>query len=149
MNAVQTESMLRDYAALQERLCEALFDRYPVDDATLLTDLPKRGSLPLGDELWEFERHGTGVCFTRVPTNEIVDVHADPVAHPGGIDAWRLVQYLESKGIETVNYGATKFDATKEKSLDEMLQRLCSGGVLVVADPKRRIYSVHRSQRRQ
>jgi hypothetical protein len=146
MKAISADPMLRDYVSLQKRLCEALFGRYPIEDVMLLTDLPKWGSLHVGDELWEFKRHGTGVCFIRVPTNEVVDAHTGPVAHPDWVDAWRLVQYLESKGIETVNYGAKNFDATKEESLDEMLQRLCNDGVLVVADPKRRIYSVHRPQ---
>lgn len=142
--SMEAKQMLREYAAVQERLCGALFDQYPIDDAGLLTDLPKHGTLPVEDDLWEFQRHGTGVCFSRVSSEEVVDAHAEPVAYPAGIDAWRLVQNLESKGIEVLKHGPAEFDATKEKSLEEMLQCLCSEGVLVVADQKRRIYSLPR-----
>ena len=135
--------LLREYAILQERQCEALFEQYPVDDVHLLTDLPKQGQLALGDELWEFQRHGSGVCFTHVSTNAIVDAHACPVAHPAGIDAWRLIQYAESKSIETLTHGSTEFAVTSEKPLERMLEQLSREGLLDVADPKRRIYSVH------
>lgn len=139
MPAIQ---LLREYAALQERLCDALFDQYPVDDANLLTDLPAQGTLPVGDDFWEFQRHGSGVCFTQPSTGQTVDAHADPVAQTKGIDAWRLVQYLESKGIEELVEDGVDFDATSERSLQEMLEKLHRKGSLVLANQQRRIYSI-------
>lgn len=138
----QAETVLRDYVALQERLCKALFDRFPVKDTALLTDLPRRGLLPLGDTLWEFNRHGTGICFSCVSASEIVDAHAEPVAHPRGIDAWRLIHYLESRGIEALTHGGAEFDATREKSVEEMLRQLFGEDLLTVSDFDRRIYSL-------
>lgn len=142
MKTLPAKQLLREYAILQERLCDALFEQYPVDDVNLLTDLPKRGQLPLGDELWEFERHGSGVCFTHVSTKAIADAHTSPVACPAGIDAWRLIQYLESKGIKKLTHGSTEFAVTSEKLLERMLEQLSREGLLDVADPKRRMYSL-------
>lgn len=139
-HSLEARPMLCEYAWLQERLCGALFDKYPIDDVNLLTDLPKHGTLQVGNGLWEFQRHGTGVCFTHVPGNEIVDVHAKPVAYPAGIDAWRLIQNLRSKGIETLRDGEAEFDATNEKSLEEMLQQFCREGLLDVSDQNCGLY---------
>lgn len=142
MKAIPAKQLLHEYAALQERLCEALFEQYPVDDANLLTDLPQQGQLPLDDALWEFLRHGSGVCFTHVSTHEVVDVPTYPVACPRGIDGWRLCQHLESRNIEILNHGPTEFDARNEKALERMLHQLSHEGVLDVIDLKRRIYSL-------
>jgi len=134
--------LLHEYGALQERLCDALFDRYPIEDVNLLLDLPKRGILSVGDDLWEFQRHGVGVCFTNIPAKEIVDAHVAPATQPGGIDSWRLVQYLESRGIGTLHHETMQYDATSTESLDAMLEQLCRMGLLIVANQKRRIYSL-------
>jgi hypothetical protein len=142
MKTMPAKQLLREYANLQERLCGALFEQYPVDDIHLLTDLPKRGQLPLGDELWEFERHGSGVRFTHVLTKAIVDAHTSPVAYPAGVDAWRLIEHLESKGIETLTHGSTEFAVTSKRPLERMIEQLSREGLLEVADAKRRIYSL-------
>ncbi|MBS1910959.1 MAG: hypothetical protein JST22_03140 [Bacteroidetes bacterium] len=134
--------LLHEYAALQERLCDALFDRYPIEDTNLLLDLPKQGIMAVGDDVWEFQRHGLGVCFTNPSTNEVVDAHVDLADHRGGIDAWRLIQYTESKGIEALTHEGTEFDATQLSSLETMLEQLSHMGVLVVAKQKPRLYSL-------
>lgn len=147
MNEARAVPILRNYVALQERLCGALFHEYPVADRVLLTDLPRRGLLRVDSDEWEFVRHGAGVRFFCRLSKETVDVHVEPVACPGGVDAWRLILYLESRGIRTVECNGERFNATSEPSLEEMLKVLCREGLLVVSDPRRHVYSLHSSSR--
>lgn len=140
MSVVPAQSLIQNYAAQQKRLCEALFDQHPFNDITTLVEVPKRGSLAVGDQLWEFQRHGSGICFTRVPTNEIVDVHTALVTYPGGVDGWRFLLHPESMGIDAVKHGSVKFDATDQKSLHEMLRQLSHEGFIVAVDPGRDLY---------
>ena len=139
---MSAKQLVTEYAVLQGRLCEELFNQHPVDDANYLTDLPKHGSLPLGNDLWEFKQHGSGVCFSHISSHEIVDAHIKPVSYPEGIDAWRLVLYLESKGVKALNHGRTEFDATNQRAVEQMLEVFCSEGLIQVTDRKHRIYTL-------
>ena len=135
-----TETLLRDYADLQARLCAALFARHPVEDVTKLSDLPRHGALVFDDDDWEFSQLGIGVCFTSVSTGAVVHARAWVFAYPAGFDAWRLAQYFESRGIAQISHGGRKFCATRKGWLGRLLDRLCREGLLMLVDPKCRIY---------
>lgn len=46
---------------------------------------------------WTARAHGLGVMFTNPESNVVVDVHVGFVDAPAAFDAWRLVQYCESR----------------------------------------------------
>jgi hypothetical protein len=84
---------IRDFVALQQRLCVALREKFHPD--SLLLNLPKEGSVSIGDHFWEFQRHGTGVRFVESATGIEVDVH-ERLDLSDAVDSWRLVTYFES-----------------------------------------------------
>lgn len=136
----QAVDQIREYAAIQRRLCGALFATFAVRDMHFLTDLPKHGVLRVGDELWEFRRHGTGVSFTQAGSKIVVDAHAGMVAYAGGVDACRLVQYFESLGVKTLVHGHARFCTAEENSVNNLLRVLCDDGVLVTPVSSDKIY---------
>jgi hypothetical protein len=144
---MRVETILRDYADLQARLCNALFERHPVEDVTKLRDLPRRGAFVLEDDEWEFSQRGIGVCFTRVAAEEIINARAWVFAYPAGFDACRLVEYFESKHITAITHGETRYDATRERSLARMLTQLCREGLLMLVDKTSHIYMLNDNAR--
>ena len=137
------ENILREYARRQARLCNALFERHPVEDVTRLSDLPRQGVLALDDDDWEFSQHGIGVCFTSVADGEVVNARAWVFAYPAGFDACRLKQHLESKNIGRIAHGEMTYNATMKSSLGKMLECLRREGLLVLVDAKAQIYMLN------
>lgn len=133
---------MEEFAALQRALCIQLRESFPFEDIRSLTDLPKRGSISLDDSYWEFQRHGSGISFIRVPEGDVVDAHAELVAQPSGIDACRLAQYFESKGIGQFEYDSKQYNATDERSIKSMLEYMHEKGRLESVVPERRIYTL-------
>lgn len=134
-----------DYLKRQASLCAALLKGYPVNDQTLLLDLPAQGTVALDESFWEFKKHGKGVRFCRIPAGEIVDVPVGVVTHPSALDAWRLLGHLESVEIENLRHGAQQYRGTDEGELKSLLRRLCEEGVLIAAEDEKGLYALRRN----
>ena len=90
------DEFLVGFLLLQEKLLEAMIDKYPDCAADrFLGTLPKSDQVRVNNENWKFGRHGAGVKFTS-PQNIIVDVHVG-VAEPDFFDVHRLCLYSESR----------------------------------------------------
>lgn len=91
---------LASFVALQRRLLECLRRSHPAYFADeLLLGAPRRSELDLDGDAWDVLKHGTGVRLTRRERepNVVVDVHAE-LGVVDRIDAWRLMQFVESIG---------------------------------------------------
>lgn len=60
----------------------------------------------------------------------VVDAHWEPERFPDGVDAWRLMQYLDALGIRTLSLDGTEYAAEEETELYRMLVRLSDQGFL-------------------
>lgn len=130
---------LQAYVAAQHILIKTLKNTY-VCHAPLFEDVPKRGLLSVNDELWEFQKHGSGVSFTEVATKKSIDAHTEMISYPEGFDAWRLVQYFESIHVNFVDYKSNLFNVTQERNLANLLECLCQDGLLIPLKSNSKIF---------
>ncbi len=82
------------------------------------------------DGFWEFQKHGAGVSFNETGAGTVVDAHIEMFDLPDALDAWRLVQYFESRGVEIVGYRNESFDVTNERKVEALLACLLEDGKL-------------------
>jgi hypothetical protein len=124
---VQAEIALKEFTLVQQKLCAALFQKHGLADK-YLTNIPPSGLVKLDSEVWDFKKHGVGVCFERLSDRLVIDVHRYIESCPACVDPWRLVQYLESKNIRQLNVGSRVFDAEDEEALNALLEELSRAG---------------------
>ena len=107
---------------LQRRLLECLLLLHPEFALDKwLVGVPFKAELLVDSEVWDVTRHGVGVMFKRrePAPNVVVDVHVG-IDNPSFLDAWRLQQFVESKG------GTLEFD-----DAEAMLRSGADSGVLI------------------
>lgn len=110
------------FVMLQRRLLEYLFLLHPeFAGDKWLVGVPFKAELHLDSEIWDVTRHGVGLMFKRrePAPNVVVDVHVG-LDNPNLLDAWRLQQYVESKG------GRLEYD-----DAEAMLQSVADSGMLI------------------
>lgn len=93
-------TVLVEFVALQRRLVASLLSLYPeITRNELLLGTPFKVELCMDAQMWDVSRHGVGVMFRRrdPKPNLVVDVHVE-IQNPNRLDAWRLQQFVESKG---------------------------------------------------
>lgn len=113
---------------VQEHLAKELLRTRVFTDRALFTDLPD-GTLELAGAVWSFRRHGAGVGF-RSSAGVVVDAHIGLLAAPRGIDAWRLLSYAESRGIEELTWNGKHFAVADEATMEAALKQMLSDGAL-------------------
>lgn len=96
----------RDYLLAQRGVLDALFKTFE-HEGRLLGGIPKFGTIDFEGE-WIFKKHGLGVKFTNSNDGRIVDVH-NYINDCDRIDAWRLVQYIDSLKISHIQMNEEKF----------------------------------------
>ena len=90
----------RAFTRVQSKLVRELLAAQALHDHEYFRDL-RDGTIALDGEQWTFHRHGAGVTF-RSDRGAVVNAHVALVEVPDGVDAWRLLLYLESLGIHEV-----------------------------------------------
>ncbi|MEW4565151.1 hypothetical protein AB1K70_21690 [Bremerella sp. JC770] len=113
--------LIREYVVLQAKLLSETVSK--LDSSATEYDFEE--SLPttaVGDDgtAWSVKAHGLGVMFVNPKTKIVVDAHVGFIDAPSVFDAWRLVQYCESKL-------GTGEDV---KSWQETLDKLGSNGII-------------------
>jgi hypothetical protein len=106
----------------------------------VLLGLPKSGIIVLEEQSWTFRRHGAGVGFKRNRDGIEIEAHVRPFSLSRGIDAWRLLLFLESSGAKRLIADDQAFDVTSLEAVQTMLESLANSGTLEVADDAKRIY---------
>lgn len=92
-------SQVAGFSEIQADLLSRFAAEFPGATENLLLNSPKRGELRVRSTRWVFLKHGLGLRFTDLDQGLVIDAHK---LYPGirsPIDAWRLVQYLESTGM--------------------------------------------------
>jgi hypothetical protein len=111
-------SVLTQFCQTQAQLIAAFISLYPqISFAQEGLDLPREGHIDINGVSWRFQRHGAGLRFTSAVDGHVVDMHQN-LPRSNVIDAWRLLQYLESQGDGELEF------ATVEKALSAAAKRL-------------------------
>jgi len=110
-----------------------LIEKYgPVD--RLLANIPKTGLLSDEGDAWAFKRHGVGVEFRKLADDTIIDAHEHIGEAPECFDAWRLVEFFESRHIRALSFGGELYDGQSGKSVDHLLSQLVAARRLRALD---------------
>ena len=126
---VQLLEAIHRFLDLQESLRSAFFEQYPeLRSRVSIVFAPKRGEIGKGGE-WAFQRHGTGMAFRELARGTIVDVPSFE-EEPLTFDAFRLVTFLESIGVATVEDGDAVIPVT-DSTIAEYLRVLLSRNDLI------------------
>lgn len=86
------------FIELQITLMRSFFIHYPlVKDFKWLLDFPSKGVILIGNESWDFKKHGKGIRFFKNNSSAgvVVDI-IDNVNNAKIIDVWRLSQYFSN-----------------------------------------------------
>ncbi|EZI31189.1 hypothetical protein ABEH22_09860 [Pantoea agglomerans] len=86
------------FIELQITLMRSFFIHYPlVKDFKWLLDFPSKGVILVGNESWDFKKHGKGIRFFKNNSSAgvVVDI-IDNVNNAKIIDVWRLSQYFSN-----------------------------------------------------
>jgi hypothetical protein len=128
MTAIET---IRTYCHLQAQLVRTLLERERPKDTQYFRDL-KPGSLHIDGTRWEYRKHGGGVAFSSSSGVE-VDAHVGMATFPDAFDAWRLLLYCESVGIEHLTHDGRTYEANYdiygEEPVRELIEALCASGL--------------------
>nr|WP_024967753.1 hypothetical protein [Pantoea sp. IMH] len=86
------------FIELQITLMKSFFIHYPlVKDFKWLLDFPSKGVILVGNESWDFKKHGKGIRFFKNNSSAAVVVDIiDNVNNAKIIDVWRLSQYFSN-----------------------------------------------------
>lgn len=132
----QLKAYIEQFIQLQMMLLIAFKESFPlVNDWVNLLDFPRHGEINTPSGIWRFQLHGCGLNFVG-PDGVVIDTH-DMVSNPEILDAWRLLQFLES------------IDAVKEAELEmseieTALKQLLLEGILIVAESAKDKYQLSR-----
>jgi hypothetical protein len=92
--------------------------------------IPKSGSIVLNNEVWCFQRHGSGVLFKSSKDGTVIDAHLGMIKAPDAFDAWRLMQYFESMGVGIAKYDDATYEVETERQVEVLLEKLSKDGHL-------------------
>ncbi len=124
---------IREFVELQSGLLRAFQASFPrVRDWEFLLDAPKSGEVRLHGERWEFQRHGAGLRFSNAQ-GIVVDIHSH-VQERECVDAWRILQFIESAYAE-------QHDEFREKDIDACLE-IHAGKGRVLRCPEQGLFRV-------
>ena len=124
---VAAEVVLR-YCELQRQVVEHFLKEFRPKDLERFADVERQGVLRVGDEAWQYTRHGAGVLFQN--RGVVIDAHVGMAIFPDALDGWRLVQYLESAGVATLSFEGKGVAADNEKALGYLLAEMVKIGLL-------------------
>ncbi|MEC4813901.1 MAG: hypothetical protein SAK29_11605 [Scytonema sp. PMC 1069.18] len=95
-------------------------------------------------ESWKFQRHGVGIYFIGSQSGKVVDVHLGVFKHPKAFDAWRLVQYFESIGIQNIVYCSKIFNFTEEEQIESLLNCILQDNLIEKVVETQKLYTLNK-----
>ncbi len=109
-------------------------------DWVLLTDIPKGGSFEFNNQMWKYNKHGTGICFTY--KNYYVDMNRNMEDNPTTFDVYRIVDYLEHLGKDKIK-SEDKLIGFDYKNVSEMFNQIETLGLIKLRkDLSGKIYEI-------
>lgn len=119
---------MRRFIELQSLLLATFRQTFPgVSDWDYLLDAPKTGELQVNGDTWVFRKHGRGIRFENQDVI-VVDAHQH-ISVECGIDAWRILVYIES-------FGGSLSESLGERALQEVFDELLDQGTLSMINAK-------------
>lgn len=142
-------AIIAEFVELQNNLVDAFRQTVPqINDWEYLLDCPHSGCCWAEGEEWQFQRHGTGICFTGQKSGKVVDVNLG-ISYPRAFEAWRLCQYLESIKVEKIYYNSDIFEIwdndrefCDDGKLAELLTWLLKDGAIAIASSPPKLYQL-------
>jgi len=133
-------SVVLEFCDLQCRLVERFLEDVRPNDVERFSDIERTGTLRVGSKEWNYTRHGAGILFEIPGTT--VDAHVGLALFPSAIDGWRLLQYLESIGVDNLTFEGESVATDDEKALECLLERMAQVGILeaVQLQPPTRLF---------
>ena len=116
--------IVRQYSKLQASLVRAFLETVQPTDLEFFHDIARSGRIYHDGEEWSWSRHGAGVAFRSERSGVTVDAHVGMAKAPEGVDAWRLVTFLESTGVRQVQHGEMNISAEDERGLSRLLEAM-------------------------
>lgn len=98
------------------------------------TEWPKHGKVTINGKIWEFRKHGAGICFTNTETKEEIDVHKGLESAPYSADEWRLETYFTSLERITVSHDQIEFDLHTKDGLRKLMRTLQNSSITIPID---------------
>lgn len=146
IKSAEAVQIISEFVELQNNLNCEFRQIYPNVTKSFSANCPRQGLLSLQEEKWTFYKHGVGVYFQSEKSYIIVDIHSGFVDYPRAFDAWRLVQYFESKGIEQIYYLTDVYDLTNKENnediIGDLLDHLWEDNIIEVVLPKLNLYGL-------
>jgi hypothetical protein len=139
------EVLVREVAALQSQLLDALHTAFPLVAHSLPPKWPRRVELRIGGITWHGSVHGMGYRF-EAEDGSVIEAHDRIQEAPYPIDAYRTAVYAQSRGIQAITSLNSPAVEPEPETLDPLLPFLEQAGVLVrdvrVAPPRTPRYLV-------
>jgi hypothetical protein len=132
----QLKAYIEQFIQFQVILMNAFKESFPlIKDWINLLDFPRYGDIKTPSGNWKFQLHGSGLNFVG-PRGTIIDVH-DMVSNFEIIDAWRILQFLESMDV-------IEEDELEISEVEAALNQLTVDGVLIAVEGNKGKYHLSR-----
>lgn len=89
--------LIREYSELQQKLVAEAVSRLDPAATEYNFEDSLETNISIDGSTWAAQAHGIGVMFVQEQEKLVVDAHEGFIDAPAAFDAWRLVQYSESK----------------------------------------------------
>lgn len=134
---------LKDFSNTQEKLIWEFQKKYHLlDNKTGYLKSPKTGLLSAIDEEWKFQKHGIGICFENIKSGKTIDAHNGIGTSKKFFDAWRLMQYFESVGIDIIIWKSKSYYTENDDELDKLLEILSKNNIIKQISNKHKLYEL-------
>ncbi len=128
--------VVREYCELQSMLLDEMHSRFPsIAKEPAPQDWPQTGRVSVRGRDWKFLRHGLGFTFLESGEGTIINAHEYIKKRPYPFDAYRLQEFLESRGIQEVYLGETRYPVDDMMAIQEGLERMRRDGVIQTYEP--------------
>ncbi|WP_370865966.1 DUF6896 domain-containing protein [Chondromyces apiculatus] len=117
-----------EFCQLQRQLVAHFMDLHEPKDRERFSDVARVTVLRLGEQSWRCARHGAGISFKTAGST--VDAHVGLAIFADAIDGWRLLQFLESRGIASLSFEGESYPADEEEALGRLLASMSNAGIL-------------------
>jgi hypothetical protein len=115
---------INNFLALQHLLLREIASLHPSGlHSDFLLEMPKKGAVSIEGETWGFQKHGTGLRFSRNADGVVIDV-SNFVNHASVFDAWRVFQYLESVNVSAASEGEIELELLRLEALGDLVRDL-------------------------
>lgn len=105
IKTITIKDFISQFITLQNQLINKFREGFPeIKDLEYLLDCPRNGYIETLGEKWYVQRHGAGICFKGEQSGKVIDVHKGIFSYENHVNSWGLLQYLESIGIDKINY---------------------------------------------